>query len=193
MSRIIAGRFETQAAADVAALALADAGFARGEYGAFYVTPPGQHAQYPIGGDAHHDEGTKHSGGKAAVGGVIGGVAGLAAGGIAAAAGEPGFVAPAVIAGAGVGAYAGSLQGGLSGARAGDPAKANPEEPVERPAGVVLAVCVDRENTYDRAAEVLRAHGAEDVEEAEGVWRDGVWEDFDPTVLPRRPAARAQR
>jgi hypothetical protein len=192
MSRIIAGRFETQAAADVAALALADAGFARNEYGTFYMTPPGQHAQHPIGGDAHHDEGTKHSGGKAAVGGLIGGVAGLAAGGVAAAAGEPGLVAPAVIAGAGVGAYAGSLQGGLSGARGGDPRKASPDEPVERPAGVMLAVCVDREGAHDRAVDVLRAQGALDVEEAQGVWRDGVWEDFDPTLRPQQPAPREQ-
>ena len=186
MSRIIAGRFETQAAADLAAVALADAGFARGEYGAFYHNPPGQHAQYPIGGDAHHDEGTKHSGKTAAIGGVIGGVAGLAAGGIAAAAGEPGFVAPAVIAGAGVGAYAGSLQGGLSGTRAGDPTQAHPEEPVERPAGVMLAVCADRAGAAELAVEILAREGAQDVEEAEGTWRDGVWQDFDATVPPRR-------
>jgi len=188
MSRIIAGRFDTQAAADVAAVALADAGFSRSEYGSFYVTPPGQHAQYPIGGDAHHDEGTKHSGGKALVGGAVGGIAGLAAGGVAAAAGEPGLVPAAVIAGAGVGAYVGSLQGALSGTRAGDPAQASPEEPVERHAGVMLAVCADREGAAQRALDVLRQQGAMDVEEAEGVWRDGVWEDFDPTVLPRRSA-----
>lgn len=185
MSRIIAGRFETQAAADAAAVALADAGFTREEYGSFYVAPPGQHAQYPIGGDAHHDEGTKHSGTTAMVGGVIGGVAGLAAGGIAAAAGEPGFVAPAVIAGAGVGAYAGSLHGGLSGTRAGDPAQATADEPVERRAGVMLAVCVDRGGTGRRALDVLAQQGAMDIEEAQGVWRDGKWEDFDPVVPPR--------
>jgi len=187
MSRIIAGRFETQAAADVAAVALADAGFTREEYGSFYVAPPGQHGRYPIGGDAHHDEGTRHSGAKAMVGGVIGGVAGLAAGGIAAAAGEPGFIAPAVIAGTGVGAYAGSLHGGLSGARAGDPAQATADEPVERRAGVMLAACVDREGADRLALDVLAQQGATDIEEAQGVWRNGVWEDFDPTVLPHRP------
>jgi hypothetical protein len=36
---------------------------------------------------------------------------------------------------------------------------------------------------------VLRQQGAMDIEEAEGVWRDGVWADFDPTVLPKRPAS----
>jgi hypothetical protein len=189
MSRIIAGRFETQAAADVAAAALAEAGFARNEYGSFYVTQPGQHAQYPIGGDAHHDEGTKHSGSRAVVGGAVGGIAGLAAGGVAAAAGEPGLAPAAVIAGAGVGAYVGSLQGALSGTRAGDPSQATPDEPVERHAGVVVAVCADREGAAQLALDVLRQQGAMDIEEAEGVWRDGVWADFDPTVLPKRPAS----
>lgn len=186
MSHIIAGRFETQEAADRAAAALAAAGFDRSEYGTFFLTPPGQHSQYPIGGDAHHDEGTKHSGAKAAVGGAVGGVAGLAAGALAAAAGEPGIVPAAVIAGAGVGAYVGSLQGALSGTRAGDPAQATPEEPVERHSGVILAVCADREGAHDRAIELMRQEGALDVEEAEGVWRDGVWEDFDPTAVPHR-------
>lgn len=185
MAHIIAGRFETQEAADRAVAALVDAGFTPGDYGSFYTTPPGQHHQKPTGGDVHHDEGTKHSGRNAAIGGVVGGVAGLAAGGVAAAVGEPGFIAPAVIAGTGVGAYAGSLQGGLSGTRAGDPAQATTEEPVERPAGVLVAVRVDREGERDRAVDVLAAQGAEDVEEAEGTWRDGAWADFDPTVPPR--------
>jgi hypothetical protein len=185
MSRIIAGRFETQDAAEAAAAALAQAGFERAEYGSFYLNPPGQHAQYPIGGDAHHDEGTKRSGRRAAVGGAVGGAAGLAAGGIAAAAGEPGYVPAAVIAGAGVGAYVGSLQGALSGTRGGDPAKATPDEPVERPAGVMLVVCVDREGMRATAVEVLRRQGAMDIEEADGVWRDGMWQDFDPTAKPR--------
>lgn len=188
MSKLIAGRFETQAAADAATAALAGAGFRPDEYGSFYMTPPGQHAQYPIGGDAHHDEGSKHSGKTAAVGGIVGGVAGLAAGGLAAAAGAPGLAPAAAIAGAGVGAYAGSLAGGLSGARAGDPAQASPEEPVERPSGVMVAVCVDREGTHDTAVDVLRSQGARDVEEAEGDWRDGTWADFDPlgTANPAR-------
>lgn len=31
------------------------------------------------------------------------------------------------------------------------------------------------------------------AEEADGVWRDGIWEDFDPTVLPRRPVPDDRR
>lgn len=186
MAQLIAGRFETQAAADVAAMALAEAGFDRSEYGSFYLTPPGQHAEYPIGGDAHHDEGTKEAGGKAMIGGALGGAAGLAAGSIAAAAGAPGLAGAAVIAGAGVGAYVGSLQGALSGTEAGDPSKATPEEPVERAAGIMLAVVTDREGSRERALEVMRRYHALEIEEAEGRWRDGVWEDFDPTRQPRR-------
>ncbi len=76
MATIIAGRFDTQARADEAQEALALTGFDRSEYGSFYLGPPGQHAQHPIGGDAHHDEGTKHSGATAAAGGALGGAAG---------------------------------------------------------------------------------------------------------------------
>lgn len=186
MAHIIAARFETQAEADVAALALEEAGFAPGEYGIFYVTPSGQHGRYPIGGDAHHDQGTEQAGGKAMAGGAIGGAAGLAIGGIAAAAGEPGFAGAAVIAGAGVGAYAGSLQGALSGSGQGDPSQATPDTPVTRHGGVMLAVCTDREGARERALEVMRRHRAADLEEAEGQWRDGSWEDFDPARAPQR-------
>jgi hypothetical protein len=118
MSAIIAARFETQA--HEAKAALARAGFSGSEYGSFYMTPPGQHAKTPIGGDAHHDEGAKHSGAAAAAGGALGGAAGLAAGGVAAAAGDPGLASAAVVAGAGVGVYVGALAGALQGSRAGD-------------------------------------------------------------------------
>ena len=52
---------------------------------------PGQHDQHPIGGDAAHDEGTKHAGKTAAAGAAVGGVTGLAIGTAAAAALEPGL------------------------------------------------------------------------------------------------------
>ena len=110
----------------------------------FYLNPPGQHATYPIGGDAHHDEGTKHAGKTAAAGAAVGGVTGLALGTAVAAAAEPGLAAVAAIAGAGVGAYVGSLAGGLTGTEHGDPREASTEEPVERNAGVMVAVRVDR-------------------------------------------------
>lgn len=188
MSHIIAGRFDTQAEADVAALALDEAGFARHEYSSFYVGPSGQHAQYPLGGDAHHDQGTEQAAGKAMAGGALGGAAGLAIGGVAAATGEPALAGAAVIAGAGVGAFAGSLQGALSGSGQGNPAQASTETPVTRQSGILLAVQTEREGSRERALEVMRRHHATDLEEAEGEWRDGRWQDFDPVRPPQRIA-----
>ena len=181
MATIIAGRFDTQAQADAALDALTRASFGREEASSFYLNPAGRHSEYPIGGDAHHDEGTKKSGPAAAAGATIGGIAGAALGTAAAALAEPGFTAAGAIAGAGVGAYVGSLAGGLSGAEAGDPQKASIEEPVERVSGVMVAVLADGKE--DAAIQTLRAQGAASIERASGTWRDGGWVDFDA----RRP------
>jgi hypothetical protein len=185
MAKIIAARLETQPAADRALAALKSAGFDAPEVTSFYLNPPGQHSEYPIGGDAHHDEGTKKSGKTAAAGATVGGVAGLAIGTAVGAAAEPGFTAVAAVAGAGVGAYVGSLAGGLSGATAGDPRESSLEEPVEREAGVMVAVRADADDAADRIIEVLRANGAQDIERADGEWRDGQWVDFDPRRTPQ--------
>ena len=67
---ILAARFDTDADAKRALAALQDAGFPPGDLAYFYVNPPGQHDLYPIGGDAHHDEGTSE-----APAGAAGGVA----------------------------------------------------------------------------------------------------------------------
>ena len=128
MSVIFAGRFQTQAEADRAKEALRSAGFRSDEISSFYLNPAGQHASYPIGGDAHHDEGTKDSGKTAVAGGAIGGASGVALGTVAAAASEPGFTAAAAVAGAGVGAYVGSLVGAMAGTHTGDPQQASAAE-----------------------------------------------------------------
>ena len=182
MANIIAARVETQADAERLLEALRRAGFAADEVTSFYLNPPGRHAEYPIGGDAHHDEGTKESGKTAAAGAAVGGATGLALGAAVAAAAEPGMTAIAGLAGAGVGAYVGSLAGGLTGARSGRPNDATLEEPVERPAGVIVAVRTDQNE--DTAVQVLRAEGASEIERATGEWRDGSWVDFDPRRAP---------
>lgn len=196
MSAIIAARFQTQPEADRAQEALRTAGFGSDEVSSFYLNPAGQHASYPIGGDAHHDEGAKQSGKTAMAGGAIGGAAGAALGIAAAAAAEPGLAVPAAVAGAGVGAYVGSLAGAMAGTRAGDPRQASTSEPVERAAGVMVAVCVDRQGTEQAALDVLRAQGAVEMERATGEWRNGAWSDFDPRRTPQLidvPAGSAPR
>jgi hypothetical protein len=185
MARIIAGRFDTQAEADQAIDALKAAGFQHDEYTCFYLSPAGQHASYPIGGDAHHDEGTKESGQKAAAVAAVGSVAGLAVGTVTGAAlGEPGLSAAAAIAGAGIGGYVGALAGGLTGSRSGDPQQATPEEPVERAAGMMVAVRAERAGSEAQAVDALHAAGAIELERAEGTWRDGAWVDFDAARTP---------
>ena len=184
MADIVAGRFETQAEADRALDALKTAGFDRQDYTSFFLNPAGQHAEYPIGGDAHHDEGTKESGKSAAATAAIGSVTGLALGtAVGAAIGEPGFTAAGAIAGAGVGGYVGSLAGGLSGARSGNAEQATLKEPVERASGIIVAVRVDT-GREDAAVQALRAHGALEIERATGEWRDGSWSDFDARRTP---------
>jgi hypothetical protein len=182
MARIIAGRAETQAQADRAIAALRSAGFPASDITSFYLNPPGQHAEYPIGGDAHHDEGTRHSGKTATAGATIGGVTGAALGAAVGAAAEPGVTAIAGIAGAGVGAYVGSLAGGLTGARGGDAERANLEEPVEREAGMMVAVRI--EGNEEAAIQALRAQGVRDIERATGEWSNSSWVDFDPRRTP---------
>ena len=184
MANILAARVETQAEAERLITALRTAGVAPEDVTSFYLNPPGRHAEYPIGGDAHHDEGTKHSGKTAAAGAAVGGIAGAALGTAVAAATDAGLAAVAGLAGAGVGAYAGSLAGGLTGSRAGDPRKASVDEPVGREAGVIVAVRVDAGE--DNALQVLRVHGANDIERTTGEWRDGAWIDFDPRRVSQR-------
>ena len=188
MADIIAGRFESQPDADRAIEALRSAGFGPNDLTCFYLNPPGRHATYPIGGDTHHDAGTKDAGRTAAAGSAVGGLTGLAVGTAAAAAAEPGFTAVAALAGAGVGAYVGSLAGGLTGAHGAAPGEGTTEEPIERDAGVMVAVRIDRTVKQQEAIDTLRAHGAQAIERANGAWVDGgspAWTDFDPRTSPR--------
>lgn len=188
MSTIIAGRFDTFARAETTATRLMAKGVRQDDLSMFYVNPPGQHGTYPIGGDEAVDPAAREAGKGAGRGMLIGGVAGLALGLCLAAVARAWFAAsvqPWVLVlvmafATGVGAYAGSLMGALS-------LTSRQVTPV-RHAGVLLAAHVSADNTALVANE-LRLNGAQDVERAEGQWRDGKWEDFDP-LAPPRPAAR---
>ncbi|HKO88430.1 MAG TPA: hypothetical protein VJU83_07930 [Burkholderiales bacterium] len=183
MSQIVAGWFSTHDQAEEAMAALARAGFVASEYESFYLAPPGQHGSVPFGDEVHHDEGASEVGGGAVKGAAVGGVLGLAAGAAVAAATAP-LGPAAVVAGAGIGAYVGSLAGAVNKTHDGELEEASVEEPVERPAGALVAVCVDRGGSEAQAIATLRAQGAGGVEKAEGEWRDGHWQDFDARVPP---------
>jgi hypothetical protein len=187
MSHIIAGRFRTFPAAKDAARVLRTKGFARSKLSVFFVNPAGQHARFPIGGDTYADAGAKYAGNGAFNGALLGAIAGGAAGGIVYLSGVVNaFQFPWLIPvfAAGLGAYIGALAGGLH--RTRDPAVGR-----EREGGVMLAVQVDDALTRGTAADVLRASGAENIEDAEGEWSDGEWRDFDPRTEPDPSTPRA--
>ncbi|RZT39570.1 hypothetical protein [Cupriavidus agavae] len=184
MSTIIAGRFDTFARAETTATRLLAKGVRQDDLTMFYVNPPGQHGTYPIGGDEAVDPGARKAGKGAGRGIMIGAALGAGIGICLAAALRAWYEAPpqpwvlvlVVAFATGLGAYAGSLMGALS--LTGGQRNAR-----VRHAGVLLAAHVSNENTTLVANE-LRQNGAKDVERAEGQWRDGQWEDFDPLVPP---------
>ena len=179
MAKIVAARLARTADTEAVLKALANQGFKRTEFQSFYVNPGGQHALYPIGGDAASDEGAKRAGRGTLYGAVLGGIVGALAGYAASVFLGNHYI---IVAGAAVGAYAGSLVGALSRMKGGDRNKANQAHPVERPAGQMVAVRVDRPGTEPRAVETLTRYGAREIERTEGAWRAGDWKDFDPRV-----------
>jgi hypothetical protein len=61
---------------------------------------------------------------------------------------------------------------------------AKPRVPERRPSGIILSVRIAMPMNEQRVIASLRAEGAEDIEQALGVWRDGAWTDFDPVAAP---------
>jgi len=188
MTSIVAGTFESSSDVDAAADTLRRAGFRDDELGSFFVGPPGRHDLYPLGGDAHHDEGTKKSGHGALLGISIGAGFGLAMGGVIVWL-IPSYSLAALAAALGIGAYVGALMGALHAARGGRESQASRERPVERPGGMILAVHAARPFGATMALAALRRHGARDIVQTQGEWRDGAWQDFDPRVPPPRADA----
>lgn len=184
MAQIVAGWFATNEEAEEALAALGRSGFVASEYSSFYLAPPGQHGDRPLQDVVHHDEGAKDSGGGAMKGAAVGGAVGLAAGTAAAIATAP-LGPAAAVAGAGIGAYVGSLAGAMKKTHHGQLQQASIEEPVERPAGAMVSVCTERPGCEAQAIATLRAQGARGIERAQGDWRDGGWQDFDPRVPPQ--------
>ena len=77
-------------------------------------------------------------------------------------------------------AGAGAVKGGALGK---DPPR--PEAPTVSPAGVVVAVHVPTPPERERATLTFWRHRAHSIEVAEGTWRNGTWQDFDPVSIPR--------
>ena len=179
MNTLVAGRFIEQAQTDAASEMLAQAGFAQERVAVFFVNAPGQHDQYPIGGDRDESPGTRSAGAGAAAG---------AAGGIAIGAAAGALLGPAgALAGAAAGAYVGALPGALDdmhAQRIGGRGLHPDDAPRVREAGMLVAVTTPDEASESRAIEILRRAGATDLERNTGDIRDGDWVDFDPLARP---------
>ena len=183
MSNIVAGIFDTRAAADRAADQLRDAGFERSDLDQFVLNPPGRHNQLPAGGDETADPHAKQGGVGAVTGAAIGSALGVVAGAVAAP-----LLGPAAIPGGlAAGAYAGSLAGAMS--TMNDAPRTT--DPVTRPAGVMVAVNAEFGEDEEVAVDLMRDAGAKMIERADGAWRDGRWTDFDPVRPPQVVEQRA--
>ena len=169
MDRIIAGRFQTKMEADAVAASMAHY-VDTADVCIFHNNPPGQHDVMPGGGDVSVDPGADGAGQESA-GAAVGGA--LTAGAIGAMGG------PVIaLAAAATGAYIGALAGALDGLGNKD------ELPVSRPGGIIFSVRIANPLTEARVIDTLRAHGAVDIEQADGQWHEGDWADFDPVAAP---------
>lgn len=185
MSLIIAARFRTFDAANVAAQRLMASGVHEDAIHVFYVNPPGAHDRYPAGGDMATDPGAERAPSRALGVAALLGAVGAVLGGVIVASFADSLIP--IVAGAGVGAYVGSLAGAMRGM---DKRRRRVQDPPPdrmpgegRPAGVMLAVNAEGERSSD-IARMLVAAGGQEVERAQGRWRGGKWEDFDPLTPP---------
>jgi uncharacterized membrane protein len=145
-----------------------------------------------IRGDYKPDEratGTPASGAAtgAVTGGVVGGAAGLAASlmGLTIPGIGPIIAAGPIVAtlsGAGVGAVAGGLIGGLTDLGVSKPHAEYYAESVRR-GGALVTVRAD-EARAERAAEIMREHGAVDIERRVEQWREAGWTGWNPEAQP---------
>jgi hypothetical protein len=180
MTTIIAGMFDTVNKAESAMSKLLDGEFGEQDVYTFANNPPGQHDTFPIGGDEDEDPGATHADTDAGKGAAVGLGAGAAIGAVV---GGP----PGAAVGAGIGAYVGSLAGALHGMEG----RGTKEQPMRRPAGIVVAVRADGATAEQKAIATLQTQGASHVEKANGQWRDGKWIDFDPVSVPAILYSRA--
>jgi uncharacterized protein (TIGR02271 family) len=123
----------------------------------------------------------------AGAGAALGGIAGLVVGltGLAIPGVGPIVAAgplAAILAGAGIGAVAGGIIGALTDLGVPEEDAHYYAEGVRR-GGVLVTVATDDANA-DRAAEIMRRHGAVDIDERAQQWRTTGWKKFDEKATP---------
>jgi len=179
MAKIVAATFDTSVKADAAVLALLAEGIPRERVTAFANNAPGQHSQFPVGGDEDADPGARGAEKRAMAGAAVGLGIGATVGAIAA--GPIGAAG-----GGGLGALTGAIAGTMTGLGHDDQQAAAVAPTLERrPAGTIVAVRLEQAGEDQRVIERLRDREAMVIETADGEWRDGGWADFDPVARPR--------
>ena len=133
------------------------------------------------------DHDTSRAATGAVTGGVVGGAAGLAVSlmGLAIPGIGPIIAAGPIVAaltGAGVGAVAGGLIGGLTDLGVSEPDAQYYAEAVRR-GGALVTVRAD-EARSESAADIMRRHGAVDIERRAETWRQSGWTGFDRSAQP---------
>ena len=193
MKRLMVGRYSQQADAESARRELLRAGFPAQEMSLFYVSPEGQHATYPGGGDEDESAGTH----EAKAGAVRGAIGGVGAGTLVGVATIPVLGPAAPFLGATVGAYPGALVGALKNmeepevpADSVDHISEPSADAPQRKAGMLLAVAVAMPAEQEAAIEILGVY-ADELEAAEGTLENGDWSDFDP-LAPGKAIARGE-
>jgi hypothetical protein len=177
MANIVAAQFDDINVVDAALSSLSEAGFAPTSVDTYFLNAAGQHARYPIGGDQDVDPEAHGAEKGALAGAALGGAAGAALGLVAAPVAGHAAAAGAIAAGV----YAGSLAGAVHSLGKGHAA---PDPPLNRPAGVVVAVYAPTSLEQKRAASIFGRYRAHAIEEADGTWKNGTWQDFDPVSIP---------
>jgi hypothetical protein len=173
VKNIVAAQFDDFTHADAALRALGESGmFASQDLDQIVLGAPGRHDRHPLGGDEDADVGAAKGNKGAALGAAAGAATGMCAGAVLGPLG--------VAAGAAVGAYGGSFAGALGGMGESSAAAAPPP----RPAGVMVSAHVRNLTQRNLALQLFHANGARSVEEAEGLWREGTWANFNPVATP---------
>ena len=188
MVKTIVGSFDSYSTARLVARALMDEGYMSRDIGIMASNASGDHR-------ATDDEKSSHTATCALTGGVVGGAAGIAASLMALTIPGLGAIVAAgpliaMVSGAGAGAVAGGLIGSLTDAGV-SPEHANYYAETVRRGGAIVTVKVD-ESRADRAAEIMRANGAIDLDERVSRWREAGWEGWDPSA-PAYTAEEAER
>lgn len=178
MPTILIGQYDDFDTADAAIAELRAAGIDDGAIEQFHLNAPGQHDQYPVGGDEDADRNARAGDEGAVSGAALGAAAGLAVGIVS----LP-IVGPfAAAAGLAVGAYTGSLAGAVNNMGDDDNPAAQSTIPM-RAAGVRVAVAVAGTDV-DAIERILRKHAARSIEKSNGSLQGGHMTGFDPVSTP---------